>query len=330
MKYYLKKILLFLLFLFSFQNNKIIPKVSIIVPVYNVQRYIIDCLNNLINQTLEEIEIILINDGSTDKTFNKIKPYLEDKKIIYIEQIHQGVANARNSGLDFVMGEYIAFVDSDDYIEKNMLEITYNLAKKDNIDIIEFKHTIFKRKYREKSIVNNLTENGIIYNIKNIWKNIRVELWNKLYKSEIIKKYNIKFIPELYGEDLCFNLMLFPRINLVKKINSTFYHYRRRKGQITLNLKNDEKWEKMKNILYIIPEYWRKNNLMKGNELWLLEIIINIFILRGKDRYDYAEDFFNIINKQTDFFNDEIINKLNEDYKKELNIIKSNLSIFDL
>ena len=324
------KNLLYLLLFFSFQNSKIIPKVSIIVPIYNVQRYIIECLNNLINQTLKEIEIILINDGSTDNTFNRLKSYLEDKKIIFIEQAHQGVANARNTGLEFVMGEYIAFVDSDDYIEENMLEITYNLAKKDNIDIIEFKHTIFQRKRREKPIENNQTEIGIIYNIKNIWQNIRVELWNKLYKSEIIKKNNIKFLPEIYGEDLCFNLMLFPRINLVKKLNSTFYHYRRRKGQITLKLKNNEKWEKMKNILYIIPEYWRKNNLMKGNELWLLEIIINIFIRRGKDRYDYAKDFYNIINNQTDFFNDENINKLNEDYKNELNIIKKNLSILDL
>ena len=324
------KNLLYLLLFFSFQNSKIIPKVSIIVPIYNVQRYIIECLNNLINQTLKEIEIILINDGSTDNTFNRLKSYLEDKKIIFIEQAHQGVANARNTGLEFVMGEYIAFVDSDDYIEENMLEITYNLAKKDNIDIIEFKHTIFQRKRREKPIENNQTEIGIIYNIKNIWQNVRVELWNKLYKSEIIKKNNIKFLPEIYGEDLCFNLMLFPRINLVKKLNSTFYHYRRRKGQITLKLKNNEKWEKMKNILYIIPEYWRKNNLMKGNELWLLEIIINIFIRRGKDRYDYAKDFYNIINNQTDFFNDENINKLNEDYKNELNIIKKNLSILDL
>ena len=324
------KKLLYLLLFFSFQNSKIIPKVSIIVPIYNVQRYINECLNNLINQTLKEIEIILINDGSTDNTFNRLKSYLEDKKIIFIEQAHQGVANARNTGLDFVMGEYIAFVDSDDYIEENMLEITYNLAKKDNIDIIEFKHTIFQRKRREKPIENNQTEIGIIYNIKNIWQNIRVELWNKLYKSEIIKKNNIKFLPEIYGEDLCFNLMLFPRINLVKKLNSTFYHYRRRKGQITLKLKNNEKWEKMKNILYIIPEYWRKNNLMKGNELWLLEIIINIFIRRGKDRYDYAKDFYNIINNQTDFFNDENINKLNDDYKNELNIIKKNLSILDL
>ena len=324
------KNLLYLLLFFSFQNSKIIPKVSIIVPIYNVQRYIIECLNNLINQTLKEIEIILINDGSTDNTFNRLKSYLEDKKIIFIEQAHQGVANARNTGLEFVMGEYIAFVDSDDYIEENMLEITYNLAKKDNIDIIEFKHTIFQRKRREKPIENNQTEIGIIYNIKNIWQNIRVELWNKLYKSEIIKKNNIKFLPEIYGEDLCFNLMLFPRINLVKKLNSTFYHYRRRKGQITLKLKNNEKWEKMKNILYIIPEYWRKNNLIKGNELWLLEIIINIFIRRGKDRYNYAKDFFNIINNQTDFFNDENINKLNEDYKNELNIIKKNLSILDL
>ena len=324
------KNLFYLLLFFSFQNSKIIPKVSIIVPIYNVQRYINECLNNLINQTLKEIEIILINDGSTDNTFNRLKSYLEDKKIIFIEQAHQGVANARNTGLEFVMGEYIAFVDSDDYIEENMLEITYNLAKKDNIDIIEFKHTIFQRKRREKPIENNQTEIGIIYNIKNIWQNVRVELWNKLYKSEIIKKNKIKFLPEIYGEDLCFNLMLFPRINLVKKLNSTFYHYRRRKGQITLNLKNNEKWEKMKNILYIIPEYWRKNNLIKGNELWLLEIIIDIFIRRGKDRYDYAKDFFNIINNQTDFFNDENINKLNEDYKKELNNIKKNLSIFDL
>ena len=317
---------LFNLYYLHYKNQKI----SVIVPIYNTYKYITDCLNSLTKQTLKEIEIILINDGSNNRTIKKINPYLNDKRIILINQNHKGISVTRNNGLEFSNGEYISFVDSDDYIEYNAYEILYNLAKKDNLDIIEFKHISFSDKRNQKLIENDINQKGEInYNIKKHWNKMRIELWNKIYKSEIIKKNNIKFIPDLYGEDLCFNYMIIPRIKKFKIINMTFYHYRLRFGQITGKLNIYEKWEKMRNMINIIPDFWRKNNLIKGNELWLLEMMIFIFIKRGKSRFNFQKDFLYLLDNQIDFFNKKTINKLNEYYYNELiNNINTNFLVY--
>ena len=111
-------------------------KVSIIVPCYNVEKYIDRCLLSLINQTLKEIEIILINDGSTDRTDEIIQKYLNDNRIKYFKRTNHGIGNTRNFGLKEATGEYIGFVDSDDYIELNMIELLYKKATEKNLDIV--------------------------------------------------------------------------------------------------------------------------------------------------------------------------------------------------
>lgn len=115
------------------------PKLSIIVPVYNVEKYIERCLNTLVNQTLQDIEIIIVNDGSTDKSKEIIKKYLKkySEKIQYYEKENGGLSSARNFGLNYAKGEYIAFLDSDDYVELNMYEEMFNLAKEENADMVE-------------------------------------------------------------------------------------------------------------------------------------------------------------------------------------------------
>ena len=115
------------------------PKVSIIVPVYNVEKYIEKCLESLVNQTLEDIEIIVVNDGTKDNSKEKILQYIEKypQKIVYLEKENGGLSDARNYGLPVAKGEYIAFLDSDDYIEKNMYEEMYKKAKEENSDMVE-------------------------------------------------------------------------------------------------------------------------------------------------------------------------------------------------
>ena len=319
--------LFFLFFLllktYNFYNN--IIKVSIIVPVYNSESYLNECINSLLSQTLKEIEIILINDGSKDKSLEILNNFaLKDSRIIIISKVNNtGMSDARNLGLDISHGEYIGFVDSDDYIQKETYEIAYKAAKKDNIDVVEFQYVNYYERKKIKPIINNnnFDINGNIKEIKECWEEIKIEIWSKIYKNKFINKYNIRFVHDLYGEDFCFNLMVFPRIKKIKFIPGNFYIYRRRKGQLTKqNFLN--KFKKMKKILYIIPKNWEKDNLIKGNEIWLLEILIYIYQKRGKRRYKIAKEFYNII-KEVKVFNNENINKMKEQFKNSLNEMKS-------
>ena len=106
------------------------PKVSVIVPIYNVEKYIEKCINSLLSQTLEDIQIILVNDGSKDNSGNIAKEYEKNNKdrVIYVEKENGGLSDARNYGLKYATGDFIAFLDSDDYIEKNAYEEMYNKA----------------------------------------------------------------------------------------------------------------------------------------------------------------------------------------------------------
>ena len=110
-------------------------KVSVIIPVYNVEKYIERCILSVINQTLKDIEIIIVNDGSTDDTKKNIEKYLNDKRIVYVEQKNSGLSGARNKGLSIAKGDYISFIDSDDYVDNNFIEKLYNALIKNNADV---------------------------------------------------------------------------------------------------------------------------------------------------------------------------------------------------
>ena len=115
------------------------PKVSVIVPFYNVEGYIEKCLETLVNQTLKDIEIILVNDGSKDRSIDIVKKFLKQypEKIVYLEKENGGLSDARNFAIPYVKGEYIAFLDSDDYVEKDMYQLMYDIAQKEKSDMVE-------------------------------------------------------------------------------------------------------------------------------------------------------------------------------------------------
>ena len=133
------------------------PKVSVIVPVYNVEKYIDKCLESLVNQTLKDIEIIIVNDGSTDNSIKIVEEYKEKykNKIIYLEKENGGLSDARNYGIQYAKGEYIAFLDSDDYVDRKMYEKLYNKAIENNSDIVECD---FYWKYTNKLILDTRNE----------------------------------------------------------------------------------------------------------------------------------------------------------------------------
>lgn len=198
-------------------------KVSIIVPVYNTAKYLSMCIESLINQTLKDIEIILINDGSTDESESIIKKY-KDKRIKYIFKKNEGIGKTRNLGIEKTNGEYLAFIDSDDYIEPNFCEVMYNKAIKDECDIVicDYYKDINERLEEVKFASfkdTNLKENPEIINYINLGP------CNKIYKKELFKDKNNRFIENLKYEDAPFVCRLLLSAKKIGKINKCLAHY---------------------------------------------------------------------------------------------------------
>lgn len=220
-------------------------KVSVIIPVYNCERYIEECIQSLLGQTLKECEFIFINDGSTDNTYNLLTKYEKlDKRIKLINQSNQGVSAARNNGLAVVSGEYIGFVDGDDTVDKDYFEKLYFTAIKNNIDIVGCGW-----KEKNKEITRNIdipfTKNKVLNKefIKEIIYPALVEsdslnaIWNKIYKSKLILSNNISFpIGIALGEDGRFNVSAFTYANNAFFLDYYGYYYRDVEGSATRNI----------------------------------------------------------------------------------------------
>ena len=234
------------------------PNVSIIVPIYNVEGYIEKCLESLVNQTLQDIEIILVNDGSTDNSALIAKRFLENypEKIVYLEKENGGLSDARNYGIPYAKGEYIAFLDSDDYVEKNMYEEMYNLAKKQNSDMVQC-NFYWEYPEKDKKKIADLKE---YKGKKEMLEETRVEAWNKLIRREIlVENPEIRFPKGLRYEDMEFTYKLVPYIEKVDILNKPFIHYIQRQNSIsnTQNEKTKEIFEVLENVI----EFYKQNKL---------------------------------------------------------------------
>ena len=206
------------------------PKISLIIPVYNVEKYLRKCLDGVVNQTMRDIEIICINDGSTDGSLDILKEYAaKDDRIIIINQTNGFVGSARNNGLKIARGEYIQFVDSDDYLELNACETAYNYALRYEADVVVWGYKNFPKQ------VGNVKNRR--YNLKHKGVNVflgglrsgrylcRDMIWNKLYRHKIIKGcYFSEWIR--CGGDQHFNFRVDKKINTLVQIPEQLYNYR--------------------------------------------------------------------------------------------------------
>lgn len=203
-------------------------KVSVIVPVYNVEKYLKRCLDSLINQTLSDIDIICINDGSKDSSLQILEQYAKkDSRIVIYNQENSGLSVARNTGLEHASGEYIGFVDSDDWVDLDFYEKLYNSAKNNNADIAvadfirEHPNKKPKRlKLKEEKIYTTPEDKFMICKVHR-----EGCVWNKIYRTEFIKSINLKFVPKMYYEDRDFTIRsLYFSKKLVTTPN-TYYRY---------------------------------------------------------------------------------------------------------
>ena len=203
-------------------------KVSVIVPVFNTEKYLEKCLNSLINQTLQDIEIICINDGSTDKSADIIKKFAnKDSRFKLINQENKKQGAARNTGMKIAKGEYIGFVDSDDWVDLEYYEKLYNAAKRHNFDIALGTNVRVKKNINKKRL--NITKEKEYTSIQekfdvNIqWKNPCPT--NKIYKRDLFLKHNITWPEGVYCEDRIFTLKAVYFANGIVSVPNVNYYY---------------------------------------------------------------------------------------------------------
>ncbi|MBU7593519.1 glycosyltransferase [Metabacillus halosaccharovorans] len=220
-------------------------KISVIIPVYNAEKYITQCIESLLNQTLRECEFIFINDGSTDKSKQIIEKYQKlDDRIKLLSQENQGVSIARNEGLRVANGEYIGFVDADDFIAKTMYETLYTTATRNDCDVIvsNFESEIEGHKTITKySFPINVTLNKDYINHEILPYFLKEDNlntgWNKIYKSKVIRENKVEFPEKVpLGEDGLFNMSFFSFADNMKYIDYTGYFYREVEGSATRNI----------------------------------------------------------------------------------------------
>lgn len=197
-------------------------KVSLIVPIYNSSEYLNKCIDSLLNQTLKDIEIILINDGSTDKSEKIIKSY-NDKRIKYISKKNEGIGKTRNRGIKEATGKFIAFVDSDDYLNEHFCEYMYKKAHNDNCELVicnffEDRGNLYGIKFKDFEDTS-LKENPDLLN------NINLGPCNKLYFLDMLKKNNIYFEENLKYEDAPFVVKTIKTAKKIGKINDYLTYY---------------------------------------------------------------------------------------------------------
>ena len=321
-------------------------KLSIIVPVYNVEKYLPKCLESLIKQTLNDIEIICVNDGSMDNSLAILKEFAsKDSRIRIIDNQHQGVAKTRNTGIEQSTGEYIGFVDSDDYIDIDFFEKLYKSATKSNSDIAIasiLKHknffNIYNAKYTKEETAITIQDKIKLCEDK---KHFFFYAWNKIYHSGFIKENNIKFSEGQIYEDVMFAIKALYYSNKIISVYGTKYHYIEHENSLTKY--KDKTGEKEHDLIKAyselqefcnsknieIPErlnyYTKENfgfilNLYKGKYQSKIQLF-NIFTIATISNYSETRNLITILGFKIKIAKREIAKERQENvfyqYKKD-------------
>jgi glycosyltransferase involved in cell wall biosynthesis len=246
------------------------PKISVVIPVYNAEKYLLECLDSVVNQTLKDIEIICVNDGSTDNSSAILEEYeSQDERIKIINKPNSGYGHTMNVGLDNAAGEYIGIVESDDFVKPDMYETLYSLAAKYDLDLIKADFYRFvEHRGKLKLYYNNLTGNKKYYNnrIINAWDDPLIfrfimNTWAGIYKKCFIEKYHIRHneTPGASYQDNGFWFQTLCRAERVYYLDKPFYMNRRDNPNSSVKSKDKifcmcEEYDFIKNYLNRNPE----------------------------------------------------------------------------
>lgn len=276
---------------------------SVIVPIYNSEKYLAQCIQSIINQSYKNLQIILVNDGSNDNSKDICDEYArKDSRIEVYHLKNRGVSATRNYALTHVKGDYIQFVDSDDSLNHKMTEIMVEAIENEQIDMVVCNYTkIFKK----LKIRNEILEKTGIYSNREYLCNTLKDpghhyygvVWNKIYRTEIIEKYNIKFDSETeLGEDFIFNLNYWTRCNKVKVLHKFLYFYGKERDFTLSQNKHkvlDDCRKELRNRKRIFAQYvstFKQMNLYKDNMTKVYFYWVVFFVRqRHSVNHDYRE-----------------------------------------
>ena len=268
--------------------------ISVIIPVYNVSCYLKDCLNSVVNQTYKNLEIIIIDDGSTDGSQQICDEYSKmDKRIKVIHQKNSGSGAAKNAGLRLATGKYLAFVDSDDYVENNAFELMINKMIECDLDIV---HCGFRNVYKNEIVEKRLSVNNVIYNANEYLEMFLKDwtcglLWNKLYKSELFN--GIFFKEGRIIDDEFFTYQGVINSSRIGCYDFIVYNYRQRKSSVMVSKEN-------------------RHRIINDKIDYLEERFVKVSIFNKKLKNKYAfnlfEHFYLLLKSNS--CNDKIKNKM--------------------
>lgn len=239
------------------------------MPVYNVQEYLDRSIMSVLSQSLQDIELIIINDGSTDGSHSIIDYYLKkDIRIKYIQQDNKGVSESRNLALSLAQGEYVYFIDADDYIEKDLLQDMDNQIEEFHPDIIFFGYEMESIRSGKKIIkmpheTSHFSRNEFINNFHLIEHNVDINsLWNKVYNKKFLDKISAIFPAMSVGEDAVFNYQCFKRVSNVTLVRQKYYHYSFERPGSAINTIS---FNRMEQRLKVVTEYERLCKVLQIN-----------------------------------------------------------------
>ena len=245
--------------------------ITVIVPCYNMEKYIAKTLDSLVDQTLKGLDILVIDDGSTDKSAAIVSDYAARfPNIRMISKENGGISSARNCGLDNIRSPYFGFLDSDDYVEADMFEKMYDRITADGSDICTCN---FIKEWPDREVK---TEDSAYRNSSEMIRRLFATLWSKIYRTELIKKYDLEFPVGYRYEDACFLYQLAGNPLKISHIDDYMVHYVQRSASITHT--NNEKVRDMIEVFTRIKEYYISHGLYEKFEKELEFIFIKFFL----------------------------------------------------
>lgn len=273
------------------------PKVSVIVPVFNVEKYLGKCLDSLVMQTLEDIEIIIVNDGTKDNSQVIIDQYVKkypNKVFSYIKE-NGGLGDARNYGLQYTNAEYIGFVDSDDYVSPTMYEKLYNKAINDNSDLVLCDIEYVWENSKDRKYLSGYKQIKGVMPSKSVFLS-PLFAWNKLYRKELFNKYNLKFPQKLWYEDIPVTIPLFAFAKNISYVNEVLIYYVQRDSSIMAS-KNTKKMRDIFIVLEQVYDEYRSFDLINQFNQELEYLFIEQLMLFGSFRFYRSKESFKLMSE---------------------------------
>ncbi len=290
-------------------------KVSIVVPVCNVEKYLPECLDSIIKQSLKDIEIICVDDGSKDDSLKVLQEYeKKDKRIKVITKPNAGYGHTMNVGMDAATGEYIGIVESDDWVEKDMFKDLYTAAKKDDCDIVKSDYFEFSTELKKEQVYIMTPVEPRYYNTvmsandtERIY-HFRMNTWTGIYKTSFLRKYNIRH-NETPGASYQDNGFWFKTISLASRIvfvDKAYYHYRQDNPNSSINNKGK--------VFCMCDEYAFIREFLDENPR-LLKKHLKVFL--AKKYYNYFYTYGRIAREHKKIFLKRFSEEFNESYEKQ-------------